>query len=64
MMNLNQAIAYGKKNGVKWYVKNNYGCIMSGCKTKAQAEQKAAEYRAKYAKDKLNSDMRFTVVEA
>lgn len=37
MMNLEQAIAYGKRVGVAYYVRNSRGCIVGGSKTKAGA---------------------------
>ena len=38
MMNLQQAIAYGKSIGVKYYVYNDRDCLMGGTRTKAEAE--------------------------
>ena len=38
MMNLQQAIAYGKSIGVKYYVYNNHDCLVGGTQTKAEAE--------------------------
>ena len=38
MMNLNQAIAYGKRIGVRYYVLNDNDCIMGGTQTREQAE--------------------------
>ena len=38
MMNLNQAIAYGKRIGVRFYVLNDNDCIMGGTQTLEQAE--------------------------
>ena len=37
MMNLNQALAYGKQIGVRYYVMNDKNCVMGGTKTQAQA---------------------------
>lgn len=38
MMNLEQAVNYGKRIGVAWYVKNEHGCIIAGWKTKEEAD--------------------------
>ena len=37
MMTLNQAIAYGKRIGVRFYVLNDKDCIMGGTQTMEQA---------------------------
>ena len=38
MMNLNQAIAYGKRIGVRWNIYNSNGCLVGGTKTLEQAQ--------------------------
>ena len=38
MMNLQQAIAYGKTIGVKYYVYNDCDCLMGGTQTLEEAE--------------------------
>ena len=38
MMNLQQAIAYGKSVGVKYYVYNDHDRLMGGTQNKAEAE--------------------------
>jgi hypothetical protein len=38
MMTLQGAIAYGKHIGVRWYIRNDRGCIVGGTKTREQAE--------------------------
>ena len=38
MMNLQQAIAYGKSIGVKYYVYNDHDCLVGGTQTKEEAE--------------------------
>lgn len=45
-MNLNQAIEYGRRIGVRYYVKNSAGCIIGGTKTKAQAEEMKKRHEA------------------
>ena len=44
-MNREQAIAYGKRIGVRYHVYNNYGCLVGGAKTleDAQAMKKRFE---------------------
>ena len=38
MMNLNQAIAYGRQIGVRYIVCTSSGCIFGGTKTRKDAE--------------------------
>ena len=38
MMNLQQAIAYGKQIGVNYHIYNSYGCLVGGTKPLEQAE--------------------------
>ena len=38
MMNLQQAIAYGKSVGVRFYVYNDRDCLMGGTQTREEAE--------------------------
>ncbi|MBR2790676.1 MAG: hypothetical protein IKD70_08735 [Eggerthellaceae bacterium] len=38
MMTLNQAIAYGKHIGVRFYVLNDCDCILGGTQTREEAE--------------------------
>lgn len=38
MMNLQQAIAYGKRVGVQYYVCNDKDCIVGGTRTRENAE--------------------------
>ena len=51
MMNLQQAIAYGKSIGVKYYVRNDQHCIMGGTTTLERAEAMKREFEEK---DKKN----------
>ena len=44
MMNLEQAIAYEKSVGVKYYVYNDRYCIMGGTQTLEQAEAMKKRY--------------------
>lgn len=39
MMNLGQAIAYGKAVGAQYYVYNSYGRVVGGTKTMEQAKE-------------------------
>ena len=38
MMNLEQALAYGRRVGVQYYVCNDHDCVVGGTKTREQAE--------------------------
>ena len=38
MMNREQAIAYGKRIGVRFHIYNSNGCVVGGTKTLEQAE--------------------------
>ena len=44
MMNLDTAISYGERIGVRFYVKNDRGAIMGGTKTREQAEEMKARF--------------------
>lgn len=46
MLNLEQAIEHGKRVGVRYYVKNDAGCIMGGTKTIEQAEAMKRRFEA------------------
>lgn len=46
MLNLEQAIEYGKRVGVRYYVKNDAGYIMGGTKTLEQAEAMKRRFEA------------------
>lgn len=49
MMNKEQAIAYGKRTGVKYYVKNSLGGLLGGTKTYGQAVDMKRRLEAKAA---------------
>ena len=51
MMNLNQAIAYGKRIGVRFYVLNDNDCIMGGTQTLEQAEAMKRRFEIEYARN-------------
>lgn len=46
MMNLHQAIAYGKAIGVKYYIYNDKGRLVGGYKTKSAAEESKKRFEA------------------
>lgn len=46
MMNLQGAIAYGHRIGVRFYVRNSAGCIVGGTKTKEQALEMKRRHEA------------------
>ena len=53
MMNLNQAIAYGKRIGVRFYVLNDNDCIMGGTQTLEQAEAMKKRFEIEDARNPL-----------
>ena len=64
MMNLNQAVAYGKRVGVKFYVRNSNGGLMGGTKTRKQAQAMKKEFEERYKNDTFNKDLKFYIEEA
>ena len=46
MLNLSQALEHGKRVGVRFYVKNDKGCIMGGTQTREQAEAMKKRFEA------------------
>lgn len=63
MMNLNQAIAYGQRVGVKFYVRNSNGGLMGGTKTRKQAEAMKKEFEERYKNDAFNKNLKFYIEE-
>ena len=54
-------MAYSK---VKFYVKNELGCVLAGCVTKEQAEKKRVEWERRYRENPFGAqDMKVFVVE-
>ena len=64
MMNLNQAVAYGKRVGVKFYVRNSNGGLMGGTKTRKQAQAMKKEFEERYKNDTFNKGLKFYIEEA
>lgn len=62
MMNQSTAIAYGKRIGVKYYVKNNYGGLMGGYVHRKDAEKARDKWQAE--KNPWNPDVKYFVVKA
>lgn len=65
MMNKEQAVAYGKRNDVKYYVKNSLGGLLGGTKTYEQA----VAMKSRCEKEEANnpfapSDLKIFIVEA
>ena len=58
-MNKEQAIAYGKRMGVKYYVKNSLGVLLGGTKTYEQAVEMKSRWEAEVA-----NDIKVFIVEA
>lgn len=64
-MNKKQAIAYGKRNGVKYYVKNSLGGLFGGTNTYEQAVAMERRWEAEVANDPFApSDIKVFIVEA
>ena len=65
MMNKEQAIAYGERNGVKYYIKNSLGGLLGGTKTYEQAVEMKSMWAAEMANDPFApSDLKVFIVEA
>ena len=47
MLNLEQAIAYGRQIGVKYYVYNDAGALMGGTTTLSAARKMKADFERK-----------------
>lgn len=48
---------------VKFYVKNEHGCILAGCVSREDAEKKRAEWEKRYRENPFGSqDMKVFVV--
>ena len=64
-MNKEQAIAYGKRMGVKYYVKNSLGGLLGGTKTYEQAVEMKSRWEAKAVNDPFSpSNLKVFIVEA
>ena len=63
MMNLNQAMNYGKKIGVKYIIKNSYGGTLGGAVHKADAEKMRDEFQKEYDNDTCNKGTKIFIVE-
>lgn len=65
MTKFDAALAYGRHYGIRYLVVTNEGCILGGCKTKAQAEEMSAECNRRYeAARKWYGNLTAHVVEA
>ena len=65
MMNKEQAIAYGKRNGVKYYVKDSLGALLGGTVTYEQAVEMKSRWEAEEANNPFApSDLKVFIVEA
>lgn len=58
-MNKEQAIAYGKRMGVKYYVKSSRGSLIGGTRTYEQAVEMKSEWEAK-----VDNDVKLFIVNA
>lgn len=64
MMNKDQAIAYGKIIGVKYYVKNSCGGLLGGATTLEEAQRMLREFQEDYKNNPWNKDVKVFIVEA
>lgn len=63
MMNREQAIAYGKRNGVKYHVKNSLGGLLGGFTTKEAAMKYQRECEREYKRNPWNKGVKVYIVE-
>lgn len=63
-MNLEEAIAYGRRTGVKYYVKNSLGGLLGGTKTYEQAVDMKRRHEAEMANDPFSTGIKVYIVEA
>ena len=47
MMNREQAIAYGKRTGVRYYIYNDKGCLVGGTQTYERAQAMKRDFEIK-----------------
>ena len=65
MMSKSQAVAYGKRNGIRYYVKNSLGGLFGGTKTYEQAVEMKSRWEVEVANDPFApSDLKVFIVEA
>lgn len=63
MMNREQAIAYGKRTGCRYFVKNSNGGLLGGFTTREAAESCRIRWEKEYQTDPWNRGMKVFVVE-
>ena len=63
-MNKEQAISYGKRIGVKYYVKNSNGGLLGGTTTKEAAIEMQQRWQEEYRNDPWNKDIKVYIEEA
>lgn len=63
MMNREQAVAYGKQIGVKFYVKNSLGGLLGGCTTKEAALETKRRFEADYKTNPWNKGVTVYIEE-
>lgn len=61
MMTKDQAIAYGRRTGVRFYVENSFGGLLGGFTTRERAEQCKAEWEKEYKNDPFCRGLTVTV---
>lgn len=63
MMNKEQAIAYGKRIGVKFYVMNSNGGLLGGYTTREAAEEARQRFQREYNHNPWNKGMTVRIEE-
>ena len=65
MMNREQAVAYGRQIGVKFYIYNNHGALVGGTTTRAAAEEMKSRMEREDRKNPFTrGTTRFIILEA
>lgn len=63
-MNKEQAIAYGKRIGVQYYVKNSRGGLLGGYTTKEAAEDARKRWQKEYDHNPWNKGLSVYITKA
>ena len=63
MMSREQVMAYGRKIGCKFYVRNSNGGLLGGFTTREAAEKYKAEEERRLRKDRLNHKLKVYIEE-
>lgn len=63
MMTKSQALAYGRRIGCKFYVRNSNGGLLGGFTTREAAEKCKAENERRLRRDRLNRNLKVYIEE-